>query len=97
VDGIGPTLRARESVIQLQENPGLLPRIGNALVSYAMHLWQMLYPVDLAVFYPHPEHQLSGWAVGLAVGILTGMVAGNVPRRAVPQPGGSAAPRAAGV
>ena len=33
-------------------------RLGNALVSYAAYLWQMFYPLKLAVFYPYPA---DGW------------------------------------
>jgi Flp pilus assembly protein TadD len=36
----------------------LLPlkiRIANAFVSYATYLWKMIWPLHLAVFYPHPS------------------------------------------
>ena len=38
-------------------------RVGNAVVSYVQYLRKMLWPVDLAVFYPHPGQQLSVWSV----------------------------------
>lgn len=28
-------------------------RLSNALVSYVLYIWKMIWPVDLAVFYPH--------------------------------------------
>lgn len=28
-------------------------RLANAIVSYALYIWKMIWPVDLAVFYPH--------------------------------------------
>ena len=31
-------------------------RFENAIVSYAIYLRQLIWPVDLAVLYPHPEH-----------------------------------------
>jgi len=31
------------------------PRIANALVSYISYIRKMFWPLDLAVFYPHPE------------------------------------------
>lgn len=34
-------------------------RLGNALVAYVDYLWQTIWPVGLAVLYPHPENHLS--------------------------------------
>jgi len=55
-------------------------RIENAFVAYATYIWQMLYPVGLAVFYPHPGNGLSAWEIGLSVLALivisTGVVVG---------------------
>jgi protein O-mannosyl-transferase len=42
------------AVRTFQEIP-LPERIVNALVSYAVYLWKMIYPADLAVFYPFPH------------------------------------------
>jgi tetratricopeptide (TPR) repeat protein len=36
----------------------LTARIGNALVSYVVYIWQMIWPVRLAVFYPYPPNGL---------------------------------------
>jgi protein O-mannosyl-transferase len=47
----------------------LLSRIGNAVVSYAAYLRQMVWPARLAVLYPYPEDGLPPWKVALA-GIL---------------------------
>lgn len=38
-------------------------RLGNALVSYAIYLRQMVWPEDLAAFYPQPQHGYSAWAI----------------------------------
>ena len=38
-------------------------RIGNALVSYVAYLGQMIYPVGLAVYYPHPGNGLALWKI----------------------------------
>jgi Tfp pilus assembly protein PilF len=38
------------------ENLPLGERAGNALVSYCRYLGKLFWPVDLAVFYPHPIH-----------------------------------------
>jgi len=46
-------------------------RIGNALVAYVLYLGKTLWPLNLAVFYPHPENCLPLWqAVG--AGLLLG-------------------------
>jgi tetratricopeptide (TPR) repeat protein len=41
-------------------------RIANALVSYVSYMGKMIWPRDLAVFYPHPQNSLPTWQVGLA-------------------------------
>ncbi len=58
-------------------------RIGNALVSYATYLRKMVWPSDLAVFYPPPP-TLSGWHALAALALLAGVtgVAVAVARRA---------------
>ncbi|HZE22125.1 MAG TPA: tetratricopeptide repeat protein [Desulfobaccales bacterium] len=48
-------------------------RLANALVAYVSYLGKMLWPVHLAVLYPHP-HNLSLWqavAAGLVLAALT--------------------------
>ena len=39
-------------------------RIENALVSYVIYIWQIIWPIGLAVFYPHPENHLAVWQIG---------------------------------
>jgi Tfp pilus assembly protein PilF len=41
-------------------------RLENAVYAYAVYVWKTLWPVDLAVFYPHPGDALAGWRLGLA-------------------------------
>jgi tetratricopeptide (TPR) repeat protein len=41
-------------------------RWKNAVYSYALYLWKMVWPAKLAVFYPHPENRLALWQVGVA-------------------------------
>jgi Tfp pilus assembly protein PilF len=50
-------------------------RLGNALVSYVAYIWQMVWPVNLAVFYPHPENRLPVWQIVAAVIALIGVSA----------------------
>ncbi|MEP6602683.1 MAG: tetratricopeptide repeat protein [Spartobacteria bacterium] len=45
-------------------------RIGNAAVSFVAYIWQSVWPVDLAVLYPHPENSLTALQVGGALAFL---------------------------
>ena len=51
-------------------------RVGNALTACADYLWQMIYPVGLAVLYPHPGNHLSVLRAGLSVLVLLLISAG---------------------
>jgi tetratricopeptide (TPR) repeat protein len=54
------------------ENLSLGARSGNALISYCRYLGKLFWPMDLAVFYPHPGH----WPVEqvfLAGGLILGI------------------------
>ena len=70
----------RDSIAPL-ENVAFPWRVGNALVAYAAYLGQMLYPVGLAVFYPHPGSHLSMWNVGVSLLVLVLISAGVVGAR----------------
>lgn len=48
----------------------LIDRIGNAVVSYAVYLKQMVYPVRLALVYPHPGKLPVGWVIGSAAVLI---------------------------
>jgi hypothetical protein len=57
-------------------------RLGNALIAYVVYLRKTCWPLDLAVFYPHPGARLSPWlavAAGLVLALIT---AGTVAARA---------------
>src|ERR1700730_2004693 len=47
----------RENMRSTSEIP-LVLRAENAIVSYVRYLWQLLWPTDLAPFYPHPHATL---------------------------------------
>jgi hypothetical protein len=66
---------AAKSLIQYP----LTERITNALVSYASYLGKMIWPQNLAVFYPHPGQSLTMWQVALA-GLLLLVVSAVVIR-----------------
>ena len=63
--------------------PPLALRIANALVSYVVYLWQTIWPVNLALFYPFPV-SLPWWQVAGAALLLALISAGAIrmaPRR----------------
>lgn len=44
--------------------------VGNAIVSYVKYLYLMIYPIPLAVFYPHPLDKLQFSAVAASAIVL---------------------------
>ena len=50
-------------------------RISNALVSYVAYVEKMLWPVRLAMFYPHPKDSLASWKVAGSAIVLIGFSA----------------------
>ena len=64
------TLVAQKGAVGWTEELPILERIGNAIVSYVLYVWQMLWPINLAVFYPHPENRLPLWQIILSVLLL---------------------------
>ncbi len=59
------------AVVELERLP-LDLRIGNALVAYALYLGKMIWPTNLAVFYPHPG-QWPAWGVAGAALLFVGV------------------------
>jgi tetratricopeptide (TPR) repeat protein len=62
VSSIITFLVQKGAVGQTEELP-ILERINNAVVSYLLYIWQMLWPMNLSVFYPHPENRLPLWEI----------------------------------
>src|SRR5207237_3660506 len=59
--------------VQSPTSVGQLPlawRLENALVTYVTYVWQIFWPVDLAVFYLHPDDQLECWHVCFSAALL---------------------------
>lgn len=44
----------------------IVGRIENAVISYAMYLYKMVWPTDLAIFYPYPAIR-PFWKIGLSI------------------------------
>ncbi len=64
------TVQLKSGVLYNLPQFPLTVRIENALVSYVAYLGKTFWPVDLAVFYPHPLNTLAGWKVFGAAGLL---------------------------
>lgn len=60
----------QEAIVKLENFP-LEARLANVLVSYVGYLKKILYPVDLAIFYPMPPH-FPVWQVTGAAAVLLG-------------------------
>ena len=52
-----------------------LARLGNAFVSYVAYIWQMIWPLNLAVFYPFSPNGLPTWQPIVAAAILLAITA----------------------
>jgi len=48
-------------------------RFENTFVTYVTYIWQMLWPAQLAVFYPHPNGPLPLAQVTAAIAVLVGI------------------------
>lgn len=65
------TVFAQEPALKAAVDLPFMARAENAIVSVWIYLWQLVWPVHLGVFYPHPRLSLPIWLVGLAlVGLL---------------------------
>jgi len=77
-----PVVAASVVAIKAQSQAGALSswewlplgtRVGNAVLAYGLYLKQMVWPMDLVVFYPHPGSSLGAWPLVLATLVLVGI------------------------
>ena len=80
-----PVAAASVLAIQAQSQAGSLPsweglplgtRVANAVLSYGLYLKKLVWPTDLAVFYPHPGNSWDIGSVALAALVLGGISLG---------------------
>jgi tetratricopeptide (TPR) repeat protein len=64
--------KAGGAVAQLNDVPFNF-RMMNAVVSYVIYLGKMIWPLNLAIFYPHPMNTLEGWKIVACLIALAGM------------------------
>jgi tetratricopeptide (TPR) repeat protein len=69
------TFLVQRGAIGWTEQLPVSARISNALTAYVVYIRQMLWPAELAVFYPHPENRLPIWEISLALIVLVGITA----------------------
>ena len=77
-----PVAVASVVAIEAQSQAGALPsweglplgtRVANAVLAYGLYLKKLVWPTDLAVFYPHPGSSWAAWPVALAALVLVGI------------------------
>ena len=71
------TFIAQKAAVGWTEELPIFERITNAVVSYVLYIWQMLWPFRLAVFYPHPENRLPLWEIISSFLLLICITAGS--------------------
>jgi len=59
--------QARANTVALSGNFSLGVRVANALWSYLLYLLKAVWPLNLAIFYPHPESTLAVWKPALGL------------------------------
>jgi Tfp pilus assembly protein PilF len=75
------TIAAQRESIDVIENLSVPWRIGNACVSAVTYIWQLIWPRNLAVFYPHPRETLPLLTIAIAAALLIAITAGVVALR----------------
>jgi protein O-mannosyl-transferase len=66
------TVRAQQSggAVRTVEEFPFGVRAENAILSYAMYLWKIIWPLRLAPAYPHPGSSITSWLVVIAALVL---------------------------
>jgi len=74
------TIVAQKSgdVLKLNEYFPLHVRLSNALVAYILYIGKMVYPANLAVFYPHPSSSLPVWQPIVSFLVLSAISIGAI-------------------
>ncbi len=64
-------VQQRMGLLKTFSNYPLQWRIKNAIVSYIIYIEKMFWPVNLAIFYPHPKGDISFWQIAAALFVLS--------------------------
>lgn len=63
-------IQAQTGIVKSSAVFPVADRVANALVAYVAYLFKTLWPLHLAVFYPHPGAALSLWTAAAAAALL---------------------------
>lgn len=76
-------IQMQEQAVGTLEGYPLFTRLGNAMLSYATYLRKLVWPHDLAIFYPYPESLQMFWVgiSALLLLVLSGLCIWQVRRR----------------
>jgi len=74
LSGLTFVVQRQGAAVETMQNLSLAARGGNALISLCRYLAQTFWPMDLAVFYPRPDHWPAADLL-LAAAFLAGMTA----------------------
>lgn len=71
------TMRAQRAggAVRTGAEYSLAVRVANAVYAYAMYLWKMIWPAQLAPMYPHPGNSLAAWQVVAGAFVLVAITA----------------------
>ncbi|MGA2966554.1 MAG: tetratricopeptide repeat protein [Terriglobales bacterium] len=67
------TMKTQKAALHTFAELPFAVRVENAIVSYALYLWKMVWPARLAALYPYPTTLLPAWQVVLSAVILVGV------------------------
>lgn len=68
------TLKAQALDTEIK-SVALPSRIANALLSYGTYLWQMVWPSELAIFYPYRDRAIVSWPVMASLALICAITA----------------------
>ncbi len=74
--GLAIQAQAQMGSISSWQGLSLGIRVANAVLAYGLYLKKMVWPTNLAVFYPHPGSSLQAGPVALAALVLVGLSLG---------------------
>jgi Tfp pilus assembly protein PilF len=72
------TLLAQKSVVDYTEAMPLMSRLANAATATVIYIWQMFWPLNLAVIYPRPPDGLAAGTVLFSVVLLILITAATI-------------------
>ncbi len=75
------TVIAQQRAVASIQIFALTGRIGNAVTSYVLYIWQAIFPLRLAAFYPNPGDRMPWGTVALCLVILFAVSAGVIAER----------------